>query len=187
MDSVPAIAWIKDSKLRYSWVSASYARILGKPPETILGTDDFAIWPQVMAEDFRQNDEKALRVNGAVQNVSQTPYSDGSVGRWLAVKFPLPDESGALGVAGMAFDITQSMAPDADSQDDSPLAQLSGRELQVMHLLIEGCTSAEMGARLSLSPKSIDTYRSRLMAKLGIHDLPTLVKFALRHGLTTHR
>jgi DNA-binding CsgD family transcriptional regulator len=52
---------------------------------------------------------------------------------------------------------------------------------------VEGCTSAEMGVRLSLSPKSVDTYRSRLMAKLGVEDLPTLVKFALRHGLTTKR
>jgi DNA-binding NarL/FixJ family response regulator len=38
---------------------------------------------------------------------------------------------------------------------------------------------------LSLSPKSVDTYRSRLMLKLGISDLPGLVKFAIRHGLTT--
>jgi DNA-binding CsgD family transcriptional regulator len=38
---------------------------------------------------------------------------------------------------------------------------------------------------LGLSPKSVDTYRSRIMLKLGVGDLPGLVKFAIRHGLTT--
>ena len=52
---------------------------------------------------------------------------------------------------------------------------------------VDGHTSAEVGRRLGLSPKSVDTYRSRLMAKLGMEDLPSLVKFALRHGLTTRR
>lgn len=186
MDTVPAIAWIKDSKLRYSWVSASYARIRGKPVDTVVGRDDFALWPRGMAERFRANDEKALRVKGPVQDVATMPFSDGNVGRWLAVKFPLPDESGALGVAGLAFDIGAEEI-EGVAQDDSPLARLSGREYQVLHLLVEGCTSAEMAERLSLSPKSVDTYRSRVMTKLGIDDLPSLVKFALRHGLTTRR
>lgn len=37
---------------------------------------------------------------------------------------------------------------------------------------------------INLSPKSVETYRSRLMMKLGVWDLPSLVKFALEHGLT---
>lgn len=62
---------------------------------------------------------------------------------------------------------------------------LSARERQVLQLIVEGRTSAEVAARLSLSPKSVDTYRSRLMAKLALEDLPALVKFAVRHGVTT--
>lgn len=38
---------------------------------------------------------------------------------------------------------------------------------------------------LFLSPKTVDTYRSRMMHKLGIADLPSLVKFAIHHGVTT--
>jgi PAS domain S-box-containing protein len=72
-----------------------------------------------------------------------------------------------------------------DAGKSSPFDQLSEREQQVLQLIVDGRTSAEVGERLGLSPKSIDTYRSRLMAKLGIEDLPTLVKFAIRHGLTT--
>jgi DNA-binding NarL/FixJ family response regulator len=68
---------------------------------------------------------------------------------------------------------------------DHPLERLSRRELQVLKLIVEGATSAEVGALLGLSPKSVDTYRSRMMAKLEIGDLPTLVKFAIRHGITS--
>ena len=44
---------------------------------------------------------------------------------------------------------------------------------------------AEVGALLGLSPKSTDTYRSRMMAKLDIDDLASLVKFAIRHAITS--
>jgi DNA-binding NarL/FixJ family response regulator len=68
---------------------------------------------------------------------------------------------------------------------DHPLERLSPRELQVMKLIVDGSTSNEVAALLGVSPKSVDTYRSRLMAKLAIDDLPGLVKFAIRHGMTS--
>jgi DNA-binding NarL/FixJ family response regulator len=68
--------------------------------------------------------------------------------------------------------------------EDSPLALLSTRERQVLQLVVEGKTSADIANILSLSPKTVETYRSRLMHKLDISDLPGLVKFAIQHGLT---
>jgi DNA-binding NarL/FixJ family response regulator len=69
--------------------------------------------------------------------------------------------------------------------EDNPLERLSARERQVLQLIVEGMSSAEVGQRLGLSPKSIDTYRSRMMKKLEIEDLAALVKFAIRHGITS--
>jgi DNA-binding NarL/FixJ family response regulator len=66
-----------------------------------------------------------------------------------------------------------------------PLERLSPREREVLKLVVDGHTSNEIGQRLSVSPKSVDTYRSRMMLKLGIGDLPALVKFAIRRGLTS--
>jgi DNA-binding NarL/FixJ family response regulator len=66
----------------------------------------------------------------------------------------------------------------------SPLDLLSERERQVLRLVVEGRTSAQTALALNLSPKSVETYRSRLMKKLGVEDLPALVKFAIRHGVT---
>jgi DNA-binding NarL/FixJ family response regulator len=66
----------------------------------------------------------------------------------------------------------------------SPLERLSKREREILQLVVEGKSSAEIAALVSLSPKTVETYRSRMMQKLGIADLPALVKFALQHGLT---
>jgi len=72
-----------------------------------------------------------------------------------------------------------------DEQQKSPIERLSAREREVLQLIVEGKSSAEIAEKLSLSPSTVDTYRSRLMQKLGLTDLPGLVKFAIRHGLTT--
>jgi DNA-binding NarL/FixJ family response regulator len=65
-----------------------------------------------------------------------------------------------------------------------PLESLSAREREVLQLVVEGHSSADIAAIVHLSPKSVDTYRSRIMHKLGVHDLAGLVKFAVQHGLT---
>jgi DNA-binding NarL/FixJ family response regulator len=66
-----------------------------------------------------------------------------------------------------------------------PLGALSARECQVLRCTVEGKTIAQTAAQLGVSPKSVETYRSRVMTKLGIVDLPALVKFAIRNGITT--
>jgi len=67
---------------------------------------------------------------------------------------------------------------------ESPLDELSERERQILKQLVNGKTTNEISKSLSLSTTTVNTYRSRLMRKLDISDLPTLVKFAIRHGLT---
>jgi len=67
----------------------------------------------------------------------------------------------------------------------SPLASLSEREREILQLAAEGKTSAEIGHILFISPKTVETYRSRLMQKLGISDHAALIKFAIQYGVTT--
>ncbi len=69
--------------------------------------------------------------------------------------------------------------------EGSPIKRLSPREREVLQLVVEGKSSAEIASNLFLSPKTVETYRSRLMHKLGIKDLPGLVKFAIQHGMTS--
>ncbi len=64
-----------------------------------------------------------------------------------------------------------------------PLHQLSTREQEVLALTAEGYSSKEIGEKLFISPKTVDTYRSRIMEKLGLNHRAELVRFALRAGL----
>jgi DNA-binding NarL/FixJ family response regulator len=74
--------------------------------------------------------------------------------------------------------------PAAVGHTKSPVDSLTARERQVLQLVVEGKTSIGIARMIHLSPSSVQTYRSRLMVKLGVRDVPSLVKFALEHGLT---
>ena len=71
--------------------------------------------------------------------------------------------------------------------ESDPIESLSSREFQVFSLLVEGVRAKEIAARLALSPKTVDTYRSSLMRKLDIHDVAGLVKFAIRRDMADLR
>ena len=80
-------------------------------------------------------------------------------------------------VAGLAVEgLTQAT-------EGASIGALSARERQVILLVVRGQTSAAIGEQLHLSPKTVESYRSRLMAKLGVSDLPALVRLAIREGL----
>ena len=72
-----------------------------------------------------------------------------------------------------------------DDKQDDLLARLSAREREVLQLLAEGRTGAQIAERLSLSQKTVETYRARLVEKLGIRDLAGLVRFAIQRGLVS--
>lgn len=71
-----------------------------------------------------------------------------------------------------------------ERHSSGPLDSLSARERQILQLVAEGKTTAEAASVLFLSPKTVETYRSRVMHKLGVRDFAGLVRFAVQHGLT---
>lgn len=71
----------------------------------------------------------------------------------------------------------------SDKPAESPLDSLSPRERQILVRVVKGQSSSSIGEALHLSPKTVDTYRSRLMAKLGVSDITALVRWAVREGL----
>ena len=70
----------------------------------------------------------------------------------------------------------------APGQED-PLDKLTEREREVLGYTVEGFSSSEIGKKLFISPKTVDTYRARIMEKLNLHHRSELVRFALRTGL----
>ena len=71
----------------------------------------------------------------------------------------------------------------SEADESAGLHDLSTREQEVLALTAEGYSSREIGKKLFISPKTVDTYRSRIMDKLGLNHRSELVRFALRVGL----
>lgn len=72
-----------------------------------------------------------------------------------------------------------------DTANDSPLRLLSPREIEVLKMLSEGTNGTEIAKTLNLSRSTVETYRCRVMQKLNLSDMAGLVKFAIKHGLTS--
>ncbi len=64
-----------------------------------------------------------------------------------------------------------------------PLGKLTGRQREILQLIAEGCSTKQIAQRLEVSVKTVETHRAQLMERLGIHDLPGLVRLAIRTGL----
>ncbi len=70
-----------------------------------------------------------------------------------------------------------------NEQEADAYDKLSDREREVLKLTAEGYSSQEIADQLILSPKTVETYRSRLMQKLNLHHRSEIVRYALRKGL----
>ncbi len=106
MDNAPAIAWIKDASLRYTYVNQPFARYHGRAAEEMLGRDDRQLFGADLASYFRSHDEEVRSGRGAVQTVRQMQQPDGTTAHWLTVKFPFADAAGGNGLAGFAVDVS---------------------------------------------------------------------------------
>jgi DNA-binding NarL/FixJ family response regulator len=75
------------------------------------------------------------------------------------------------------------LPPTSAATPADPWEALTEREQEVLTLVALGYTSAEIASRLSLSPKTVETYRARGMEKLGLRSRAALVKYVLDRGL----
>src|SRR3954463_5773606 len=73
----------------------------------------------------------------------------------------------------------------AGDERDDPLARLSARDREGLQVLAAGHTGAPIADRLSRSQKPVETYRARLVEKLGIRDVAGLVRFAIQRGIVS--
>lgn len=131
-------------------------------------------------------------------------------GHWVVVeargKVTRRDEQGSpLRMVGTVLDVTQrkrlseegvellrqieamirtnSASLPADRTEDTALASLTKRERQVLGMIAEGMTSAQIGKQLQLTTNTIVSHRKNLMAKLGLHTTVEVARFAMEHGL----
>lgn len=87
-------------------------------------------------------------------------------------------------IADFGVSTFEAVSPQThDTEAGDPWATLSMRERQILELVVRGQTSVAIATFLHLSPKTVETYRSRLMTKLGVNNVTGLVRHAVRYGL----
>jgi len=103
--------------------------------------------------------------------------------RARARRFPSPANSPQIKRGSLFFPQSLAVSKERQPESSAGLKALTPREREVLLLVVAGRTSKEIARLAGVQPSTVDTYRSRIMAKLGIEDLPSLVRFAVRHGL----
>ena len=97
----------------------------------------------------------------------------------------------AKGKPYFSAEVTQSLLnPNAAKQssfhvdpDSIQLSKLTEREIEVLKLIAEGYSNKEIGEKLFISHRTVDTHRTNLMKKLDAHNIAGLIKFAIKNGM----
>jgi DNA-binding NarL/FixJ family response regulator len=89
----------------------------------------------------------------------------------------------ARGGTYLSPEVSQAVVHAYQNKTEVPPDPLSARERQVLQLIAEGKTTKEVAVTLEISVKTAETYRTRIMEKLDIHETATLVRYAIRRGV----
>jgi len=89
----------------------------------------------------------------------------------------------SAGAIYLSPSVSQTLVEAYLSKEEPELDPLSGRERQVIQLIVEGKSTREVAMLLGISVKTAESHRARLMQKLDIHETASLVKYAIRRGL----
>ncbi|HWA38391.1 MAG TPA: PAS domain S-box protein [Burkholderiales bacterium] len=161
MDHSPAVAWIKDGALRYTYVSEPFLQKLKKTREELIGRSDLECWPEAAAEAVRRswhNDQVVQREGRTLQATESAPVApQGEIHHWLSTRFPLADGSGAVGVAGTAIDITERVEAESAARQHA----------EEVRALLDRLMAAQESERKRVSSELHDLIGQNLTA-LGI-------------------
>lgn len=167
--------------------TTAQAGILRERPEVVLL--DLHLGSRSGFELLEQLRERSVRVKVIVLTMSDQPRHV-SEARRLGVMAYVRKGSPSRELLAAVEAVARSAAPwgpmaQAPTEPDAAPAygDLSARERQVLAMVARGMSSAAIGEALHLSPKTVDTYRSRLMTKLGLSDVAAVVRWAIREGL----
>ena len=127
MDHSPALAYIKDDAGRYVWGNRAWAAQFDRPASELIGLDDFALWPEATAREFRESDLAALATNRVAEAFE-------AVGdrHFMSLKFPIENQ-GVRMVGGKTLDVTETVrAGEAVRRSEGMLTALADSMPQIV-------------------------------------------------------
>jgi PAS domain S-box-containing protein len=180
VETIPAMVWTASPEGCVDYVNDCWLEYIGQ------SRDEFERrgWEALLHPEDRERSEIHWRATIGAGTQSEIEHrvrrADGEY-RWLLARaVPLRDEDGNIVKwYGAVVDIEEKKR----ALQEVHRLELSRRECEVLRFVAEGKTSKEIAAIVGVKPSTIDTYRSRIMLKLGIDSVPCLVRFAIRHGV----
>ncbi len=136
---------------------------------------------RIIVLSIYDNEEYALRAIGAGAT-GYLPKSAASAELEIAINHVVRGEK----YISPTITKTSSRDPDRPTtshEDDDAIQDLTPRQREILILIAEGCSTKVIANTLQISVKTVETHRTMLMDRLGIHDLAGLVKFAVRSGI----
>ncbi|MCX8073029.1 MAG: PAS domain-containing protein [Candidatus Binatia bacterium] len=176
MEHLPGVAYMKDPAGRYVYVSPTFERHFGKPPDAYVGKRDAEVWPAEVVEQLRASDAAVLERRSVVQTTERVPQADG-LHYWLATKFPILSASGEVVlIGGVAVDVTEERRAleslkelQRSAQQRERLADVGAITAQILHDLANPIAGLSMQVQLLLRRAARDPNRpvASLVQSLG--------------------
>jgi PAS domain S-box-containing protein len=166
--------------------SPELRRILGVAPDHPASVDNFMalVHPEDRGWAMKVRDE-SLHTGRTREQPFRVIRPDGSVrivkGRSIASNYK---DGQPTYMVGVIQEVAWTDPGPGFTREREALEHITEREHQVLMMVVQGITSKGVAGVLGLSPKTVETYRCRLMAKLGVEDVAGLVRFCIRHGVT---
>jgi DNA-binding NarL/FixJ family response regulator len=158
----------------------SVVRVVGDEPSFVHALDEFA--PEVVLSDYGTTEFDVCRAFNVVQTRHpESPFLVVSGAFEASATHCL--KRGAEDFVATAEITRLPRAIEAALSVRAPFRRLSDRQRQVFRLLAEGASTRDIAKRLSVSIKTVETHRSHVMKRLGVRDLASLVRYAVRVGL----
>ena len=108
LENRAVVAWLKDEKGCLQFVSDNYLRRFGLQREQVIGKNEYELWPDEYANEYRRNDQKLLAQGNNLEVVETVQHADGSLSWWLTNKFIFQRADGQQLLGGLAVDISAS-------------------------------------------------------------------------------
>jgi len=176
IDQVPLMVWSAGPDGLCTFFNRTWLDFRGRTMADELGSG----WVEGIHPDDRQSRldayQRALDARQPFQVDYRLQRADGQY-FWVhdTAKAQFDSDGQFVGYIGSCVETKAPARPNA-----SPL---TARETQVLTLVADGKSTKEIAAMLSISYKTADSHRSRIMEKLGIHETATLVRYAVRQGV----
>ena len=177
-------------------IGAPRAKVIRRPLAGLVAAADLPVFATFMAQVFDQHPFKAscrlnLLVKGADGTSVQLEALAAESGQECLLTILVAPDSTASEKnrsnppcrQGDAVACRSGFSPALGTAALRPVAALSRRERETLKLVVDGYTNAAIAETMNISQKSVETYRSRLMLKLGINNVPDLVKYALLNDI----